>query len=292
MSGIYYGHLLYKLDKRIITMFMYIEDHQIYKPICQLLLDQGYTEANGENLDQFYSMDETNDTYRIRYRHPRGNNKGADIPKKPMDVIPEDIELYRGFIIRDTDDRKSKIAFIETFYKDALTAPTSKILTSNEHTMKCHNEQWGYSKSKLGQHLLQKALGKTYDNWFNQMNDMSLEHYDHIVAFVNSLTGHLHCTESVDGNTYRYTYKDAVLFEANDEIVTFPAINAILKQFNNKDPEILDNPLLGFLEGFLAVSPHCYGPAQGRYNMYYSFYVGYLISHYPESREWLMSPSH
>lgn len=269
-------------------MFLYIEDHQIYKPICQLLLDQGYAEANGENLEQFYTMDETNDTYRICYRHPHETDNGADIPKKPMDVIPEDIELYRGFIIHDTDDRKSKIAFIETFYKDALTVPTSKILTSKEHTMKCHDEQWGYSKSKLGQHLLQKALDKTYDNWFDQMNDRSLEHYDHIVSFVNDLMMRLRCTESIDGDTYRYTYNDAVLFEANDNEVTFPALNTILKKYHTHDPEILNNPLLGFLKGFLAVDPICYGPAQGRYNMFYSFYVGYLISHYPETHKWLL----
>ena len=269
-------------------MFMYIEDHQIYKPICQLLIAQGYTEANGKNLDQSYRMEDIGDTYRIHYCKAVNDNCYADIPKKPMDVIPEDIELYRGFIIRNTNNRDSKVAFIEQFYTDALATPTSKILTSKEHTMKHHDEQWGYSKSKLGQHLLQKALNKTYNNWFDRMNDSSLEHYDHIVAFVDALMTRLRCTESMEDGTYRYTYKDAVLFEANDDSVTFPALNAILEKYRNHDPELLDNPLLGFLKGFLAVDPICYGPAQGRYKMFYSFYVGYLISHYPETREWLI----
>ena len=176
-------------------------------------------------------------------------------------------------------------------YTNASPKHAKKIKTSTTDVdMAKHDAEWGYSKSALGRALLKRATTRTYDSWLEAWCDKSLEHYDRIVNFVNVLLTQLHCTESVEGSTYRYMYKDSVLFESNLDVVTFPALNAILHEFAEPKPEILDNPLLGFLMGFLSVDSHIYGPAQGLYNMYIEFYTGYLVSHYPETREWLIPP--
>ena len=174
---------------------------------------------------------------------------------------------------------------------DASPTHAEKIKTSTtDADMAEHDAEWGYSKSALGRALLKRATTRTYDSWLEAWSDMSLEHYDRIVDFVNVLLTQLHCTESVEDSIYRYMYKDSVLFESDLDTVTFPALNAIIHEFGERKPEILDNPLLGFLMGFRSVDSHIYGPAQGLYTMYVNFYVGYLISHYPETREWLIPP--
>ena len=270
-------------------MFMYIDDPSRNFPIAEeigkLLIAQGYTEANGDNLLGFIVKDYDGKVYVAHSKSLPGN---LFLPGKAMDTVPEGVEIYRGFIIWKPEDRAEQSQVIDEFYRDATQAPTGKILTSLEHTMLKHDRTWGYSKNKLGKALLEKASKTTHDSWFDAWNDMSLEHYDHIVSFVNSLIESLRCTESVDGDTYRYAYRDAVLFEANMDAVTFPVLNDILADFQDRKPEMLDNPLLGFLTGFLAIDSHIYGPAQGLYRIHLNFCVGYLLSHYPETREWLL----
>lgn len=270
-------------------MFMYIDDPSRNFPIAEeigkLLIAQGYTEANGNNLLGFTVKDYD---CKLCVVQSKSFPRLLFLPGKRKDALPEGAEIYRGFVILKPETRDGQVQDIDAFYRDAMQTPTGKILTSVEHTMLEHDRTWGYSKNKLGKALLEKAAKTKHDSWFDAWNDRSLEHYDHIVSFVNSLIESLRCTESVDGETYRYAYRDAVLFEANMNEVTFPALNDMLSDFRDRKHEILDNPLLGFLTGFLALDSHIYGPAQGLYRIHLNICVGYLLSHYPETQEWLL----
>lgn len=147
-------------------------------------------------------------------------------------------------------------------------------------------------ESKLGPALIERQSNKKYRDAFDKWNDNSLEHYKFILYHVNNLIKILRCTETVEDSVYSYSYKDAVLFKVDLKKgeIDFPVCNeviAYIQQSVRGNGEVKDNPLIGFALGFLIVDRHIYGPAQGMYNMFMQFDKGYLVSHYPETREWL-----
>ena len=75
------------------------------------------------------------------------------------------------------------------------------------------------------------------------------------------------------------------LVKLDDGVVEFPACSELLKEM--ADRKHMDNPLLGFGLAFCAVDRYLYGPAQGMYGMFFQFAKGYMVSHYPETREWI-----
>jgi hypothetical protein len=184
-------------------------------------------------------------------------------------------------------DRKAATGLVDRFYRDALAEPGGKIVTSQEHTFNEHAKDWHYDACKIGQALGDRIKNKKYKDWFDAWNDRSQEHYDHIVEHVNDLVHRLKCTESVDGNAFRYSYKDTVFFlvDLDKGVVEFPACSALIKEM--ADRKHMDNPLLGFGLAFCAVDRYIYGPAQGMYGMFFQFAKGYLVSHYPETWEWI-----
>jgi hypothetical protein len=140
---------------------------------------------------------------------------------------------------------------------------------------------------QLGKELLDRARNKKYKDWFDAWNDNSQENYNHIVELATNLIGYLRCKETVEGNVYSYSYKDSVFFrvDLDEGMVDFPVCNAVIKEI--ADEKHMDNPLLGFACGFMTVDRYIYGPAQGMYNMFYAFSRGYMVSQYPETREWI-----
>lgn len=271
---------------------MYIEDTMIRDALGKFLLSRGITEANAEFLGYGTgSMCHTkhrpgeNFTYRMFYEDDNDDPLTyVNIPDTPTDD-PE--TSYRGFLLPPEVDRKAATGLVDRFYRDALAEPVGKIVTSQEHTFNEHSKNWHYDACKIGQALGDRIKNKKYKDWFDEWNDRSQEHYDHIVAHVNGLVHQLKCTESDDGNVFTYSYKDTVFFlvDLDKGVVEFPACSALIKEM--ADRKHMNNPLLGFGLAFCAVDRYIYGPAQGMYGMFFQFAKGYMVSHYPETREWI-----
>ena len=273
---------------------MYIGDELIRDTLGEFLLSRGITEANAEFLG--YGSKCYVERRKLHLGHRPGENSThrmfyeddpltyVNIPDTPADD-PE--TSYRGFLLSPEVDRNAAIGLVDRFYRDALAEPVGRIVSDQEHTMARHSKEWNYDKCKIGQALIDRVKNQKYKDWFDEWNDRSQEHYDYIVAHVNDLIYRLKCTESVDGNTYTYSYKDTVFFlvKLDDGVVEFPACSELIKEM--ADRKHMDNPLLGFGLAFCAVDRYIYGPAQGMYGMFFQFAKGYLLSHYPETREWI-----
>jgi len=271
---------------------MYIGDTLIRDSLGEFLLSRGITEANGTFLG--YGEESRCHTkfepkghavYRMFYDDDKDDPVTfVLIPEHPVD--DEEIS-YRGFLFAPGVDREASKELIDRFYRDALAEPVGKIVTSAEHTMAEHAKKWHYEKCKIGQALINRATNKKYTDWFDEWNDRSQEHYDRIVSHVNDLIYRLKCTETVDGNTYSYSYKDTVFYRVDLDKgeVEFPACTSLLQEVASR--KHMDNPLLGFALGFCSVDRYIYGPAQGMYGMFFHLAKGYMVSHYPETREWI-----
>jgi hypothetical protein len=264
----------------------YIGNTHVHDVLAEFLIAHGYDSANEEALGYASKLCTKYDPskqskYVMTYDD---DDTVVRIPDKP---VAEGKNVYRGFMFAPGVDRKASKAMIDRFYSEALAEPVGKIITSNEHSLKRAADTWGYDKCQLGKELLDRARNKKYKDWFDAWNDNSQENYNHIVELATNLIGYLRCKETVEGNVYSYSYKDSVFFrvDLDEGMVDFPVCNAVIKEI--ADEKHMDNPLLGFACGFMTVDRYIYGPAQGMYNMFYAFSRGYMVSQYPETREWI-----
>lgn len=267
-------------------MMYYIGDTHVHDALAKFLIAHGYDSANakalgyGSKLCTKYDPSKKSN-YVITY------DDDDTVVRIPDEPVADGKNVYRGFMFAPGVSKKASKAMIDRFYSEALAEPVGKIITSKEHSLLRDAETWGYDRCQLGKALIDRAKHKKYQDWFDAWNDRSQENYNYIVELATNLIGYLRCKETVEGNVYSYSYKDSVFFRVDLDkgMVDFPVCNAVIKEIADK--KHMDNPLLGFACGFMSVDRYIYGPAQGMYHMFFAFSRGYMVSQYPETREWI-----